>query len=72
MTFGIKIKLKLQLKIMRQNQLQISHTSYIMLLMKQKKLSLRKCKKKLNFKDILNSCDIGLSTVIIETKFLKK
>ena len=67
-----KNKLKLQLKIMRQNQLQISHTSYNVINETGKKLSLRKCKKKLNFKDILNSCDIGLSTVIIETKFLKK
>ena len=24
------------------------------------------------FKDILNSCDIGLSTVMIDSKFLKK
>ena len=57
---------------MRQNQLQISHTSYNVINETGKKLSLRKCKKKLNFKDILNSCDIGLSTVIIETKFFKK
>ena len=36
------------------------------------KISLRKIKKILYFQDILNSCDIGLSTVMIDLKFLKK
>ncbi len=67
-----KNKLKFQLKIMSQKQLQISHTSYNVINEIGKKISLRKCKKKLNFRNILNSCDIGLSTVIIEKKFLVK
>lgn len=32
----------------------------------------RKAKKKLYLKNLLNSCDIGLSTVMIDFKFLKK
>ena len=67
-----KDKLKIQLNIMSQNQLQISHTSYNIINETGKKLSLRKCKKRLSYRNILNSCDIGLSTVIIERKFLIK
>lgn len=67
-----KNKLKYQLKIMNKYQLPISHTSYNVINEFGKKISLRKCKKESNFIDILNSCDIGLSTVIIEKNFFKK
>jgi len=66
-----KDKLKLQLNFMNKYQVPISHTSYIIVNELGKKISLRKSKKLLNFKDILNSCDIGLSTVMIDSKFLK-
>ena len=67
-----KDKLKLQINYMINYKALISHTSYIIIDELGKKISLRKSKKKLYFKDILNSCDIGLSTVMIDLKFLKK
>ena len=67
-----KDKLKIQLNYMINYKLLISHTSYNIINESGKKISLRKSKKKLYFKDILNSCDIGLSTVMINLEFLKK
>ncbi len=67
-----KDKLKLQLNYMTINQIPISHTSYNIINELGDKISLREIKKILYFQDILNSCDIGLSTVMIDLKFLKK
>lgn len=67
-----KNKLKLQLKFMKQFKIPISHTSYNIVDEFGKKISERRSKKILTFNEILNSCDIGLSTVIIDSKFLKK
>ena len=67
-----KNKLKLQLEIMHKHKVPISHTSYNIINESGKKISLRKCKKIIIFKDILGSCNIGLSTVIINKNFLKK
>ena len=69
--FWHKNKLKIQLNIMKKNRLIISHTSYNVINESGKKISSRKSKKITNFNDILNSCDIGLSTVMVELKFLK-
>ena len=66
-----KDKLKLQLNFMNKYKIPISHTSYTVINESGKKLSLRRSKKKLYFKDILNSCNIGLSTVMVDLKFLK-
>ncbi len=67
-----KNKLEIQLKFMEKNNLVLSHTSYFIINNQNKKLSLRNAKKKLTFENLLKSCDIGLSTVIINTKFLKE
>ena len=67
-----KNKLKFQLDYMNKYQLLISHTSYNIINESGKKISSRKSKKKLHYKDILNSCDIGLSTVMINLNFLNK
>ena len=67
-----KDKLKKQLDYMCINQIPISHTSYNIINEEGKIISSRKSKKFLNYKDILNSCDIGLSTVIIDLNFIKK
>ncbi len=64
-------KLKLQLNFMKKHQVPISHTSYDIINESGKKISFRKSKKILKFNDILNSCDIGLSTVIVELNFLR-
>ena len=67
-----KDKLRLQLNYMINSQIPISHTSYNIINELGKTISKRKSKKNLNYEDILNSCDIGLSTVIIEKSLLKK
>ena len=67
-----KNKLKLQLKFMEKKNQVFSHTSYFIINKKNKIISLRKAKKLIKFETLLKSCDIGLSTVIINTKFLKK
>ena len=66
-----KNKLRLQLNFMKKYQVVISHTSYNIIDESGKNISYRKAKNILSFKDILNSCDIGLSTVMLNLKFLK-
>ena len=65
-----KEKLKTQMNFMLKNKAYISHTSYE-ILDNNKIISSRKAKNFFKLKDILLSCDIGLSTVIIKKKFLK-
>jgi teichuronic acid biosynthesis glycosyltransferase TuaG len=50
---------------MRKFNYNVSHTAYYIIDQNDKKLALRKSKN-LNFKTLKNSCDIGLSTVIIK------
>ena len=57
---------------MIKNRVSISHTSYNIIDESGKTISFRKSKNKLTFYDILNSCDIGLSTVIVESNLLKE
>ena len=61
-------KLKLQLKFMEKFNLKISHTSYLIIDENNKKIGSRTAKIKQTYKDLLNSCDIGLSSVMIEKK----
>ncbi len=67
-----KNKLKKQITFMKKTQINISHTSFFIINEDDKFLSKRKAKKKLDYKDLLNSCDIGLSTVIITKKLFDK
>ena len=64
-------KLKEQIDFMKKNNINFSHTSYKIIDYKGKTIGYRKAKSKLNYKSILRSCDIGLSTVIIKKNFLK-
>ncbi len=64
------MKLKKQITFMTKNDVGISHTSYKILNEKNERISLRKAKN-LIFKDLIKSCDIGLSTVIIKKNILK-
>ena len=63
-----KNKIRDQIKFMKNNKLKISHTSYSIINEKGQKLSKRDIKYKLSYKDLIKSCDIGLSTVIISKK----
>ena len=67
-----KEKLNTQLKFMKKKKYNISHTSYSIIDSNGIKISRRKAKKKLNYKDLLDSCDIGLSTVIINKNLFLK
>ena len=65
-------KLKKQMLFMNKNKLVISHTSYFVVNSNSKIISRRIAKNTLNFKDLIKSCDIGLSTVMVNTTFIKK
>ena len=67
-----KNKLKIQVKFMRKNRLNFSHSDYFVINNKDVKIGSFKVKKKLNYQELLKSCDIGLSTVMIKKSILKK
>ena len=59
-------KLKSQISFMKRKSCQVSHTSYYIIDEKKKVIGQRKAHDLLSINDILKSCDIGLSTVVIE------
>tara|TARA_B100000989_G_scaffold215266_1_gene163776 strand:+ start:200 stop:946 length:747 start_codon:yes stop_codon:yes gene_type:complete len=65
-------KLKEQISFMKKNSYQISHTSYFITDEKKKIIGQRKARDFLSINEILKSCDIGLSTVIIEKNVIIK
>lgn len=67
-----KNKLYSQLKFMFKNNLEISYTNYFIINERSKIIGKFKSLKKLNYKDLLKSCDIGLSTIILNKKFFNK
>lgn len=69
-TWYIK-KLEKQIAFMRKKNLDVTHTSYKILNKKGEFLGFRKAKD-LVYKNLLKSCDIGLSTVILKKKFYWK
>ena len=65
-----KKKIEMQLNFMKKNLYDISHTSYDIINEKGDKIGARKAKD-LTYHDLITSCDIGLSTVMIKKKILK-
>ena len=63
-------KIKEQISFMKKNNYQISHTSYFIVDEKKKIIGQRKARDLLSINEVLKSCDIGLSTVIIEKKVI--
>ena len=63
-----KNKLKYQLKFMKKNDYDFSFTSHSILNSENKKVGKIKAKKILTYNDLIKSCDIGLSTVVIKKK----
>ena len=61
-----KNKLEIQLSFMKQSNLNFSFTSYDIVDEDSNFISIRKADDYVNFKKLRNSCDIGLSTVIIK------
>lgn len=70
--FWRKNKIELQLKFMVKNNLKISHTSYQILKKKHKFKKVMKAETFKDYKKLLLSCNIGLSTVILKKKILSK
>ena len=67
-----KHKLKIQLKFMQMNQYRITHTSFEIVGENNTIIGNRIARNFFHVNDILKSCDIGLSTVLLEKKILSK
>lgn len=66
-----KNKLRLQLEFMKKNQLSFSHSSYKIIDQTGKRISSFIVDHKIDYSNLIKSCDIGLSTVMCEKKILK-
>ena len=64
-------KLNIQINFMIKNNLMISHTNYFVINEKSQVIGKFSIKNKLSYNDLLKSCDIGLSTVIVKKKLLQ-
>ena len=67
-----KNKLLFQINFMILKKCDISHTSYQIRNFKKEIVRIRKARNFSNFKDLLLSCDIGLSTVVVRKKIFNK
>lgn len=65
-------KLKHQLAFMKKRKIKISHTSYYIIDENNKKIGSQIAKHKQTYFDLLKSCDIGLSSLMIEKNFFLK
>ena len=61
-------KLEKQIKFMEDNNLDFSFTSYEIVNKNDIRIGFREAQKRLSFKQLRNSCDIGLSTVMIKKR----
>jgi teichuronic acid biosynthesis glycosyltransferase TuaG len=65
-----KNKLETQLRFMKNIESSISHTSYKIINEKDDLIGSRKAKNFFNFREIIKSCDIGLSSVMLKKEIL--
>ena len=65
-------KIEIQINFMINNKFEISHTSYDVVDEEDKFIQNRNAKTFTSYKDILTSCDIGLSTVILNKKIFSE
>ena len=65
-----KDKLKIQIKFMKEHKLNFTHTSYNIIDKKNKVIGYQMAKKILTYNNLLNSCDIGLSTVVLKKRII--
>jgi teichuronic acid biosynthesis glycosyltransferase TuaG len=66
-----KNKLKWQINYMKENNLVFTHTAYSIINETGKLLHSIKAKKELKYSDLIKSCDLALSTVIIKRDIFK-
>ena len=57
---------------MRINGAKISHTSYSIINEKNEKIAFRRARNFNNYKELMKSCDIGLSSVVAEKNLFLK
>ena len=67
-----KNKLKTQIAFMDVNKHIISHTTYQIVNQNNEKISIRRARNFFEIQDLLYSCDIGLSTVILKKNLFSK
>ena len=67
-----KDKLKKQIKFMKMKKVDFSFTDYSIIDKNEKKIKIIKAPKIITYQNLLFSCDIGLSTVVINARLLKK
>lgn len=67
-----KNKIKFQLDFMKKKKLDFTHTNYFIINDENKNLGLMRVKNFLSYNDLLKSCDIGLSTVMVSRKIMMK
>ena len=65
-----KNKLEEQIKFMQDQAISFCHTSYKIINEKDEFVSIRKARNFMDIDDLIKSCDIGLSTVLIEKEAL--
>ncbi len=64
-------KIECQIMFMKKNNLFFSHSNYFLVNENDKIIGLMKVKKNLKYSDLIKSCDIGTSTVMIKKKIFK-
>ena len=67
-----KTKLETQLKFMKNTKVDFSHTSYDIINEKGEIIGTRNADKEIRFIDLVKSCDIGLSTVMMKKNLFNK
>ena len=67
-----KNKLKIQVNLMEKNKQVFSHSSYFIINSNNKIISTRDARSIITIDELTKSCDIGLSTVIINLNLIKK
>ncbi len=67
-----KNKLKFQINFMKKNNIEFSHSDYDIIDSYSKKIGHFKIPKIITKKDLLKCCDIGLSSVMVSQRLLKK
>lgn len=70
--FWNKKKLSLQINFMKKNKINFSHTSYSIIDEKNNFIGKQVAGKYISYFDLLKSCNIGLSTVVIKKDIIKK
>ena len=70
--FWKKDKIKKQIKFMEKNNIDFTHTTYQIINKNKKILATRKARNFFELNDLIYSCDIGLSTVMIRRKLFSR